>query len=269
MDGSTVPNDLLITGLPRAGTTLVTAMVDALVQSVALSEPDSVVEVARATDDAECFARGVLDFHLGTRSELLDGDSVLDIRDPEGALVTDFIRHEAAATRVEKPVHAIDRPELEAGFLLASKHNALYTAVLEPLIALGFRLLAIVREPVELLRSWAEVPFPIARGRLPGAERYWPAVAEVAASRDGVQVRQAKILEAFVRRYRQLQRHVSLIRYESLAADPGLVGVMLGREARYEVPVRPRQKTPLPDRQRRELEALVRDLAPTAWEMYH
>ena len=264
-----VQNDLLITGLPRAGTTLVTAMVDSLVQSVALSEPDAVVECARATRDGGRFALEVLEFHRQTRSALLAGDPVLDIRDSHGRLVTDYISRNASATTVDKPLQAVDRPELASDFLLASKHNALYTAVLERLAALGFRVLAVVREPLDLLRSWQEVPFPIARGRLPGAERYWPEIAQIAARKDSARIRQVMILEAFVSRYRQFEQLVSLVRYESLVADPGLVGRMLDREARYSVPVRPRPKAPLPGRQGREFEALLRDLAPTAWGLYY
>lgn len=263
-------SDWLITGLPRAGTTLLTALVDGLVQSVALSEPDALVERARATEDGDCLVRDIVQFHRQVRRALRAGEPVADIRAADGQPFTDYLCRTGAATIVEKPSNTIDRSALAHDFLLASKHNALYTALLLPLLDSGrFKVLAVVREPLDLLRSWATVPFPIGRGRLPGAERYWPALAELAEAAEPVKVRQAMIMEAIVARYVSLADRITVLRYEEVLADPRRIAVLMDRAARVEVPIRPRPKEPLPASEKRELQALLKDHAPTAWALYH
>ena len=261
---------MLITGLPRAGTTLLTALVDGLEDCVALSEPEEVVDLARATRDAASLSQAILGFHRRTAGQLLAGDCVMDIRSSDGSPVTDYVQRDSAAISVEKPRNTLARSELPSDFLLATKHNSLYTALLEPLLALDvFRMLAVVREPLDLLRSWLDVPFPIARGRLPGAERYWPELAEVAQSARPVRVRQAMIMELIVQRFLFNSDRIALLRYEDLVADPNQVAAMVNRDWRMKVPIRVRSKTAPTAAEARELKALLMDMAPGAWALYH
>jgi len=262
-------DDVVITGLPRAGTTLVTALVDSLKDSAALSEPEEVVALAYDLEAPDAFARATLDFHRRTRRALWQGRPVRDTRDALGSIQTDYIRRDEAGARVKRCYRPVHLGPLTPECLLASKHNALYTATLPQLIDLGaFDIVAVIRDPVDLLTSWGDVPFPIAKGRLPGAERYWSVIHEIVSDSGRVVEKQARILEAFVKRYLATTDSVEVLRYEEVVDDPRVIAERLGREMKEPVPINTRTKDPLSTRRWEELSAVLRDLAPTAWRLY-
>ena len=214
--------DLIITGVPRSGTTLAAAIVDQSRDAFCLSEPDSHVEFMQTAKDADDFvARLRRDFDA-TRRALLAGKAVSDKRGSDGAPVTDYFpvtapgRREAAFT-----VRNVSRTGLSPDFVLGVKHNALYAAVLPQIVATGrFRVVALVRDPVAVLRSWQSLDLPISQGRLPAAERFWPEMAALTHSNMALVEKQIRIYDLLCRRFADLSHRIDVIHYEALVANP-------------------------------------------------
>ena len=84
-----MPN-LIITGIPRSGTTLAAAIVDQSPDALCLSEPDHHVDLMNGAATAAEFVRQLcLDFGA-IRRTILAGGSVLDRRCPDGTPVTNY-----------------------------------------------------------------------------------------------------------------------------------------------------------------------------------
>ncbi|HST28758.1 MAG TPA: hypothetical protein VLK26_10365 [Rudaea sp.] len=223
--------NLILTGMPRAGTTLACALIDSLDDAVCLSEPDWQDAWPRETNDARAFAARVHADFDRVRARLAAGGDVMDRRGPGGEAVTNYFPRAADGQRA--PAHALQafrRPCLGADFLLGMKHNAHYTCALSELSSgEGFDAIAIVRDPLATLRSWRSArDLPISQGRLPAAERLWPELARL-ADVDDILLRQVGIYRLFCERYLALADRVRVLRYEDMSRDPGTLARCCGR----------------------------------------
>jgi len=215
--------DLIITGVPRSGTTLAAAMIDQAPNALCLSEPDKHVELMTSATDAEDFViRLGRDFEA-VRQTILSGGSVLDRRRADGAPVTNYFGDPGPDGRRETAfaIRATARPGLSPDFVLGVKHNALYSAVLPEIIrSARFRVIAIVRDPVGLLLSYRSLDLPISRGRLPAGERFWPELAALGQAELGLLEKQARIVDLLLCRFARFSDRITVIPYEVFVADP-------------------------------------------------
>jgi hypothetical protein len=214
--------DLILTGVPRSGTTLAAALVDGARDAFCLSEPDSHVELMQAARDADDFVSRIERAFDATREALHAGRSVVDKRAPDGTPITDYFPRLGDGSRPPAfVVREVMRTGLSPRFTLAVKHNALYASVLPQLVrSRRFRIVAIVRDPVAVLRSWRSLDLPISRGRLPAGERFWPELADLGRSDAPLLDRQIRIYELLCRRFAQLKDDIAVIRYEDIVASP-------------------------------------------------
>src|SRR5437016_7618375 len=128
--------DVLITGTPRSGTTLVCSLLNKLPDVVALHEPMNVWDFAECRDGGEV-AIMIKDFCAKTRKSLREhgyatskhvGGKIPD------NVATDKINR--AGTRLRKREHGrvtIDKP-LSHNFTLAIKHPGAFSALLKTLV---------------------------------------------------------------------------------------------------------------------------------------
>lgn len=261
---------LLITGVPRSGTTLATAIVDGLEDTLALSEPQSHVDLLDACrSPAELVDRLALDLSR-TRARVLQGGEVIDRRLPSGEPLTDyFVRTDQGAANVRRDV-SVRRPGLSTAFLLATKHNALYTSVLPEVLRDGrFSILALVRNPIHSILSWQSLQIPVSRGRLPAGEVHWPELRSITCSALTVLEKQAAVIELFLRRYLEAGPAIRLVRYEDVAAGECSIATMLGRSTVR--PVRIRKPSALQTKYAESIEAVLEVLqrmAPSVTKLY-
>ena len=216
--------NLIVTGIPRAGTTLTAAMIDGMEDAVCLNEPEWQGTWSREVTGRAAYVQRIIDDFVRVRSTLLAGGSVEIRASADGAAVTNFF-DQSPGKRKRKPLTfaPMSRAGLSPDFLLAMKHNAHYSCVLEDLAATpGFSVIAIVRDPLATLLSWRSLDIPISRGRLPIAEPFWPEVAAAALSTQDVLLAQVRILELFFRRYSALADRIAVIRLEDMIAKPDL-----------------------------------------------
>jgi hypothetical protein len=183
-----MPN-LLITGLPRSGTTLACELLGSLPDTVALDEPlygtiftdtrGRTVQRIRPKSAREVALRNVEHFlddarrtlrHDGSApSKVVNGRvesrKVSDEVDSDGLRIT---LSQVGRIRVDKP--------LTEDFTLIVKHPAAFVALL-PHLAHQFAVHAIVRNPLAILSSWQTIKFSVRDGRASAAERINPGLA--------------------------------------------------------------------------------------------
>jgi len=216
----TSPRNLILTGVPRGGTTLACKLLGQAADSVALSEPMPVHELPRAPTAAVDVIQAYFD---RARERLLASGTAIsqqiDGASPDNYFASEpggiGLRTRQATTgeiRVNKP--------LTPTFTLTIKHNAAFTALL-PWLGPVFDCYAIVRNPLAVLASWHSVDVPVAAGRLPMAERLEPKLTAWLDAEPDVLERQLFLLDWLFAQYAQTLPPERIIQYEQIVASDG------------------------------------------------
>ena len=241
--------DVVITGLPRSGTTMTCELLNLVPDTVALDEPmdtgpwlgrpafsssprssrwarrrrKEVLRGEQVAVDPDTFCDLIQRFFDESRESLLSGKGALsktvggkvsgrkfgDERSASG-----FRSAQAGIGRLR-----IDKP-LSPGFTLAVKHNTRFAAMLAPLAG-RFKTFAIVRNPLAMLASWQTVELPIRHGRGAMAVRADPLLRDRLDGLDGVTDRQFVLLDWYFARYSDCLPRDAVIRYEDIIASGG------------------------------------------------
>ena len=208
----------LITGLPRSGTTLTVALLNAQDDAVALAEP---LPIWKMSDDPAGFIDELAERAETIRARALS-HGVIPTKTVDGKLAGNFVTDRDRGTGLRKSQArtieiAVGKP-LSQDFRLYIKHPAAFTA-LAPQLAMRFPLYACIRNPLSVLASWQTVDMGINRGRVPMAERFSP---ELGARLDALPTaldRQVFLMGWFLERYAALPPE-HILRFEDLARDP-------------------------------------------------
>ncbi len=215
--------DVLLTGLPRSGTTLTCHLLGKLPDTVALHEP---MDFHRFTPERghDLVCRDIARFCRKQRRSIRErGVAVSKHR--EGRVPDNPVgeqRDEAGKRTnrgMEKGEIRVSKP-LPDDFMLVVKHNSSFTAVLDAL-AERFRVWCIVRNPLAVLGSWNSIALHVGRGHVPAAERLDPSLARALAGMDDVVERQIHILSWFFGRYRAIVPPERVLRYEDVVESGG------------------------------------------------
>jgi hypothetical protein len=214
--------DIILTGIPRSGTTLTCMLLNRLPQCVALHEPMSPASLAEL-DFPRGYLAEIADFFSRQRTSLLAaGTATSKARDgsvpdnPYGAARDGdgrrFSNVNGREVRFDK--------RLEPGFRLVVKHPGMFTATLGTL-ATRYPCYALVRNPLASLLSWQSIRAPVQDGRVPAAEGFDAELkADLDAEPDRIE-RQLIILRRSFDRYAELLPKERVIRYEELVASGG------------------------------------------------
>ncbi|NNC72245.1 MAG: hypothetical protein HKN78_05135 [Sphingomonadaceae bacterium] len=214
-------DDILITGLPRSGTTLTCHLLNKLSDAVALNEPMKVGELF--SQSPEAIIRAVKSFFADQRAQILDaGTAVSKVVD--GA-VPDNQRGDVADGEA--------RPDLTNGrtleignltgidFNLFIKHPAFFSACL-PFLSREFACFALVRNPFAVILSWRNSGMPVAKGHSPAAERVDQALEKALARESEVLERQFTLLDYYFSRFADYVPERT-IKYEDIISSSGKV----------------------------------------------
>lgn len=213
-------HDILITGLPRGGTTLAAAQLDAQDDTVCLNEP--AWQHPSPKLDARQFAQAIAKDFDRVRADLFAGREVPDRRDRQGKALTNYYELEDGVMREKFVMHRLTRPNLSRGFTLGMKHNGPYLAVLPELIDLKrFEIRAVIRNPLHVIRSWRRLSLPVSRGELPTASRYWKEMRELTEARLPLLDTQVLMVELMFKRIQRYEPYLKLMRYEEMAGEHG------------------------------------------------
>lgn len=215
--------NVLITGTPRSGTTLLCSLLNKLPDTVALHEPMNVWEFP-SCPDAAAIADVIERFCSDTRKSLLEKG--VAVSKHVGGLIPDNVAADQvnrSGTRLRHTEHGpvrIDKP-LSEKFALAIKHPVAFTALLGTL-SKRFECVAIVRNPLSMLASWNSLAWlNVRNGHAPIGEKLDPQLRQDLAAEPDIFERQIHILEWFYKRFREFLPNNAILKYEDLIASRG------------------------------------------------
>jgi hypothetical protein len=219
--------NIVLTGVPRSGTTLTCHLLNKLPHTVALHEP---LTYGRFDpEDNEAILDGIEQFYRRMRRMIrrqgvaFSKEMERQITDKDYELTSEAERRVRAVgnrrqRRSEQKV-TVDK-ELGRNFPLVIKQPAMFTALLPSLVE-RFSCYSTIRNPLAVLASWNTINRHARNGRAPGAERYDEALRQTLDSIEDRTERQLYLLSWFFERYRTTLPEDRVIRYEEVVASGG------------------------------------------------
>ncbi len=215
--------NVLITGTPRSGTTLLCSLLNKLPDTVALHEPMNVWDFPNCAD-AAAVADVIEGFCSETRKSLHERGVAMSKH--VGGHVPDNVASDEvgrSGSRLRHTEHgpvSVDKP-LSPNFELAIKHPVAFTALLGTL-SQRFDCYAIIRNPLSTLASWNSLEWlNVKNGHVPIGEKLDDELKKHLASEPDRFERQLYILEWFYKRFQELLPANALVKYEDLVASRG------------------------------------------------
>lgn len=210
-------SDILVTGMPRSGTTLIASLLDKVPNTVALAEP---IILERHGDRARAVAE-IAEFLKETRRAALAGEPVIN-KLVNGTITDNWVEPPNSEGRLRlvlerRGLMSLDRP-LSADFTLVVKHPAEFTALADLLVEV-YPLYAVVRDPLAVLAAWQTVNMPVNDGHMPMAEAFAPDLKRRLADIPDRLQRQVTLIEWQLRTYAALPPG-RVIRYEDIIEQP-------------------------------------------------
>ncbi len=215
--------NVLITGTPRSGTTLLCSLLNKLPDTVALHEPMNVWDFPKCRD-ASAVADVIGKFCDETRTSLHEHGFAMS-KHVHGKIPDNVAADQVnrAGTRLRHTEHGpvvVDKP-LSQNFDLAIKHPVAFSALLETL-SQRFECYAIIRNPLATLASWNSLAWlNVKDGHAPIGEKLDVDLARDLANESDPFERQIHILEWFYDRFRHFLPERALVKYEDLIASRG------------------------------------------------
>ena len=228
-------DNIVLTGVPRSGTTLTCHLLNKLPNVVALHEPIEWTDSADPTTVRQQIDR----FYADTRRSLL-ADGTAHTQQRNGAVpdnpMGDFSRlarllpsrlrslpllrrYGLRSFRVSRSQITVEKP-LSADFTLIIKHTGPFTAML-PSLAADYPCFAVVRNPLAVLRSWQTIDFALRDGHMHEAERIAPRLAARLREEDDRIGRQLMLLDWFFAQFATHLTPAQIIRYEEIVETGG------------------------------------------------
>lgn len=218
------PDNIMLTGLPRSGTTLVCHLLNKLPNTVALVEPMAVGEFPRLPTRAAIL--DVIEQFAEEQRTSLCKSRLAVTRHVKGSVGDNLFAPQKAGDGL-RPFHAIhgairfDKP-LTSDLQLIIKHPAAFTALL-PELAGRFPCYAIVRNPLSALASWNSTKMPVNDGRAPAAEQHDTRLKRALSTLENRFERQLYLLNWYFGQYRQHLPPNRIFRYEDIIESGGTV----------------------------------------------
>ncbi len=207
--------NILLTGIPRSGTTLACQLLCDFSQTIALNEPMDKDQFENAKSAQENIRRK---FQAFRKSLLLNGTAIARTNQgkiTDNAYSSDTNKREKVIER--SPI--VFEKKLDRDFTLIMKHNAEFSLLL-PCIAKEFTTYAIIRNPLAILASWTSVDLPVSKGKVAKSAQLNPAFHEALnAIGEDILQRQIFILSWYFGQYKELEDG-QIIRYEQLIESP-------------------------------------------------
>ncbi|HXF05274.1 MAG TPA: hypothetical protein VNM72_07650 [Blastocatellia bacterium] len=241
--------DIVLTGIPRSGTTLACWLLNQLPDVVALVEPPMGVRFWLGRWDRRLARSGLRRFFIKVRERLAAGrpvpslhiDGEIPANPVEEQRVGPLRRHVARYGKV----HVAKR--LSMRFWLIVKHPGPFTVLLSELIH-HFSVYAVVRNPLAVLASWNSVSLSLNKGRVPVGEWLYPSLRRTLSRIGDRWERQLYLLDWFFETYRRVLPETVILRYEDIIATGGrALSVIVPEAAELTVSLRSRNASSLYD----------------------
>lgn len=207
-------NNVIITGVPRSGTTFLCKWITENSTAIALNEPinrksflDHLADITQMLQD---------EFAKVRQSIVIDG--IAPARVKEGKMIDNAynIVNGKRKLQIERQLIQIKKT-VDNDFILMFKHCAEFTNTLAAL-ALSFPTIALVRNPLYLLQSWNTVDIPVSKGKVALSEMFSPELIEELHRENNLLSKQIVILDWYFDKYINTQ-DILLLRYENLMTE--------------------------------------------------
>jgi hypothetical protein len=214
-------NPVLLTGLPRSGTTLAVKLLNDIPNVVALNEPMPVREMAGLTQSE---LHNWIDQYTTKAVALLLSEGKAQTKHNGG----DFIDNSFNTTTDEQGLRSSQvrrgliniTKQLNSEFTLAIKHNGAFAAAAHHLVD-RYRCFAIIRNPLSVLLSWQTVNIPVNRGRMPVAEAIDSSLSRSLDEISDTLGRQIYIVNWFFDRFSRYFDRDNILKYEDIISTGG------------------------------------------------
>lgn len=243
--------NVIVTGIPRAGTTLATALIDSIQDTVCLSEPGW--HDWNLLSHNNNYAKWLAGDFIKLRKKFLAGDPVADRRSLAGEPVTNYFKMNPGSQKMEHhfKIVPITRPGLTPDFTLAAKHNGPYLSALPAIVDMGwFTVLAIVRSPLDVIHSWRSLQLRVSKGELPDATLGWPKMAELVKEDCDLLEKQVRMYDLICSRLYSLRDHIRVVHYEKMLENPNLLSEAIGISATPDKQLLGKPSRQLPEQER-------------------
>jgi hypothetical protein len=242
------PRNVVLTGLPRSGTTLACHLLNKLPNTVALLEPIEPGQFADLLPDREAVVDAIERWYRKMRRRALKRGEIVTKHIggeiPDNPFEARRPGNEPRRWLASKGRVKVDK-DLDRDFSLVVKDPPMFTALL-PVLTRRFSTFAVVRNPLAVLASWNSVDIPARLGRVPKAELYDPQlVRRIRVIEDRLE-RQLCLLDWWCERFESFLPEVRIVRYEDIVASGGRALAVI-------VPAAEELDEPLSDRNANEL----------------
>jgi hypothetical protein len=217
-------HNVIITGMPRGGTTLASALIDGLPDTVCLNEPDW--QTTSFSTNPMNYAKWLVGDFVRVRRKLERCEPIPERRAADGAAVTNYYSYdkETGTTTSNYQTVRFTRSGLTREFNLAIKHNGPFLGALPSLVELEwFTIIAIVRHPIPVIHSWRSLQLPVSRGQMPNAVGYWQEMAQLTAAPMGLLEKQVRMYDLICRRLYELRGAIRMVPYEAIIENPQIL----------------------------------------------
>ena len=217
-------NNIILTGLPRSGTTLTCHLFNKLPDCVALHEPINPLQL-KERDNSNSLIDEIGSFFEQQRQQILT-EGWAASKSNKGGVPDNPMAGIDPSTG--KRIRVLDgniiniNKKMDETFYLLIKQPSFFTAILGQLCKY-YPCYAIVRNPISVLLSWNSVDMPVCKGHAPAAEAFDPALRDLLQSESDLYNRQIKLLNWFFQQYLIYLPMNAVINYEKIIDTHGKV----------------------------------------------
>jgi hypothetical protein len=208
--------NIIITGPPRSGTTMVCYLLNKLPNIVALHEPMNL----RMFSNPSNIIKVTEDFFNDMRM-MIDSEKKALSRISGGKIPSNPFE-EGKSNRipnVQKGAFVIDK-NLNPDYSLCIKHNAHFTFTLDKLSSV-FPCYVIIRNPLITLASWNSIKAPVSEGRVKVLYRINPQLADKLDLIPDLIDRQIELLDMHFQQYVECEDRIQILKYEDIVKTNG------------------------------------------------
>jgi hypothetical protein len=207
--------DILLTGIPRSGTTLACSLLCNFSQTIALNEPLDGSQFENPVDAVENIKKNFQNF----RTTLLSVGTAL-ARTKDGKITDNaYSQNSERRERIVERSKITFKNPLKDDFTLIMKQCAEFTLLL-PELANSFMVYAMIRNPLAVMSSWVSVNIPVSRGKVAKSAKLNPDFHNALNDQgENLLKRQLYILSWYFGQYKSFDKS-RIFRYEELIESP-------------------------------------------------
>lgn len=213
---------ILVTGIPRSGTSLLMKLLSANDRNICLSEPSFIKGIKHSSKTDKEVSISLQEEIKKIRVNIKNNIPI-ELRIGKDNLLPDnyFIRSKLNGNQKIKTAYSFTKFKFPQNFhknRIYIKNNLLFTSCLKEL-KYKFNIVAIIRNPISVIGSWNSLNLPISKGNVKSGLPYSASLRKINQI-EKLLIKQIKIIDWFFYRYKDLLPSDCLIRYEDLIEEP-------------------------------------------------